>query len=134
MSKATKKSKQAANRGKARAAALTPDQRRESARYAARARWATQAAGAPLLPKETHSGVLSVGGVDLPCAVLDTGTRVFSQRGMLSAFGAGKPSGKPGADDRAEQLPGFLGSKSVFPFISEQLVTTIRMPIVYQPK
>src|SRR5579885_3425466 len=87
MSNPKKPSKNAIARGKARSESMTPEQRRESARHAAQQRWAGKG---PLIPKETHPGVLKVADIELPCAVLDTGTRVFSQRGMFSALGGGR--------------------------------------------
>lgn len=136
MSKPKKPSKEAMQRGRARAEAMSPEGRKESARHAAKARWAKTAAVLPRLPKETHAGVLEVANALLPCAVLDSTMRVFTQRGIMGAFGIEKPSGGRGAaeEDGAAQLPGFLGSKAVFPFLSESLVVSLRTPIVFVPR
>jgi hypothetical protein len=39
------------------------------------------------LRKATHQGVLRIGDIELPCFVLDDGTRVISGRGMTKAIG-----------------------------------------------
>lgn len=65
--------------GFARAEALNPERRKAIAKAAAEARWSP--------PKATHQGVLAIGGVSLPCFVLDDGRRVISGRGLTSAIG-----------------------------------------------
>ena len=101
--------------GKARAAVLTRDERREIATKAANIRWAKQK-GEPLpedndgqalevlrhpavvsLPQERVShfhGVVSFGNLSVPCHVLDDGSRVIAQREVVKALtGQEKPSG-----------------------------------------
>lgn len=68
--------------GKARMNSLTPEQRKENARAAARAK-----AELKKLPKATHFGQLATSFIDLQCFVLDDGRRVISGRGMTSAIG-----------------------------------------------
>jgi hypothetical protein len=103
--------------GMARAKNLTPERRSEIARKAVEARWAKQ--GKAPLPRATHTGVLEIGdNVKIECSVLEDGTRVFSQRGVAKAFGAGVPSGSRREDD----LPAFLSSKNLKPFITNDLI------------
>jgi P63C domain len=79
--------------GKARAEALTPEERSESARQAANARWAQradeqqQSDPASQLPKADYKGLLKIGDLEIPCFVLDDGRRVISGRGMMVAIG-----------------------------------------------
>src|SRR5713101_5951458 len=82
--------------GKARAELLSPDERRAIAQAAAEARWAKVAeeTGMARLPRATHSGELKIGNVLIPCAVLEDGTRVITQRGMFVALGMHKNPGK----------------------------------------
>src|SRR5437867_3414245 len=87
--------------GKARAERLTPEERQEIARRAAEARWAAN------IPRATHSGELEIGGVMIPCAVLDDGTRVLTQRGFSVALGRYKNPNKKGA---IVDLPVFLSA------------------------
>jgi len=65
--------------GKARAEALTPEQRSQIAQNAAATRWG--------IAKATHEGVLPLGAVEIPCFVLEDGTRVISQRGLQASVG-----------------------------------------------
>jgi len=37
----------------------------------------------PDLPKATHWGTLTIGGIEIPCYVLNTGERVFSLKGVV---------------------------------------------------
>ena len=67
--------------GAARAARLTPDERRDIAKHAAEARWGQSIRYAP------YSGVLEIGDMSIACAVLEDGTRVLSQATVLRALG-----------------------------------------------
>lgn len=114
--------------GLARRDALGPEERSEIARKAAQARWS--------MPKATHEGELHIGGVDVQCAVLEDGTRVISERGMLRQFGMHR-SGK-GLKDAALQegggrLPLFLGAKNLRPFIDNDLRVVVTEPLMYRP-
>jgi len=66
---------------------LTPQQRREQARAAARKRWAkpeAELAGGPNdVPKATHWGELEIGEKVLPCYRLASGERIFSLKGVV---------------------------------------------------
>src|SRR5438046_2812702 len=78
--------------GKARAEALSPDERTDIARHAAESRWRRN--GGPGIPIATHSGDIRIGNVVLPCAVLEDGTRVLTQKGVFQAIGrTGQSSG-----------------------------------------
>jgi hypothetical protein len=72
--------------GKARAAKLTPEERRDIAKKAADQRWEH---GRLALPRVEHSGVLKIPALnmEIPCFVLDDGRRVISGRGMTTAIG-----------------------------------------------
>lgn len=45
------------------------------------------------LPKATHAGELKIGEVVIPCAVLEDGRRVLTQRGLQAAIGMGEGGG-----------------------------------------
>lgn len=123
--------------GKARAAAMTPEERKEGAKKAALARWGN-------IPKATHVGVVDIAGMKFPCAVLDDAsrTRVLSQRGFYAAIGAKTVGGRKDADGEeaeigdaasdAGNLPPFLAAKNLKEFISDELAMTLRRPIVYR--
>jgi hypothetical protein len=107
--------------GKARAQLLSPEERRAIAQEAAEARWNKVAGdtGTVRLPRATHNGELKMGNVSIPCAVLEDGTRVITQRGMFMALGMNKnpTKGQTAIDNR----PGFVSANNLTPFISEEL-------------
>src|SRR5947209_1114418 len=67
--------------GKATAAKMTPEERKERARLAAQARWHSD------VPVATHTGDLKIGDLEIPCAVLQDGTRLLSETGVVNALG-----------------------------------------------
>jgi P63C domain len=70
--------------GSARAQSMSPEERRESARKAAAARWGG------VVKKATHGSddhPLKIGGIEIPCYVLEGGIRVLSQRGLQTGLG-----------------------------------------------
>jgi hypothetical protein len=112
--------------GHARAKAMTKAERSEAARKAVQERWS--------LPREQNSGVLElVPGVPIACAVLSNGMRVLSTRGVSRAFGS-KKTGTDNTGTGAPQPPPFLTSKSLSPFLSEQLIALLNSPVIYLPK
>lgn len=104
--------------GKARAARLSPDERREIARSAARARW-----GVSVLPA-SHIGEMEIGHRTIACAVLDGGTRVISQGTMLTALGRARRA--KGGDAGT-----VLFAANLNPFISPELEEKLKNPITY---
>ena len=105
--------------GKARAAKLTPVERREIARKAAIARWGFKA---------NHKGNFKEEfGVDVDCYVLDDQgkTPVISKRGMAQAIGFSK---------RGDRLVGFVNSKNMEGYIGRELRQKIENPIIFQRK
>ncbi len=108
----TEKDERKVKGGEARAAALTPERRKEIARKAAETRWGTG------LPKAIAEGTLVIGDLKIPCAVLNDAenTRVLTQEGFLTAIGrAGKAKGGEGAT--VDGPPAFLRAANLKPFI-----------------
>lgn len=120
--KPRRKPPEAATGGRARAQSLSAAERRAIASDAAKARWA--------IPRATHMGTIEVGSTQIPCAVLSSGVRVLSQKGLQQAIGTGNP-GRRGSKDY--DLPPFLTAKNLRPFISSELATTASQPILYRP-
>jgi P63C domain-containing protein len=118
---------------KARADKLTPEQRSEIARQAAEARWS----GNTNVLQATHIGELKIGDAVIPCAVLEDGTRVVSERGLIKSFG-GKRGGsywrrkKESAD--GAYLPPVVTAKNLKPFVDEVLGTAPLARILYRSK
>ena len=96
--------------GKARASVLTPEQRKDIARQAVRARWikagkipgpeersATDLPEPPKtepdLPHSMFRGALKMGSVEMECHVLSDGRRVLTQREVVRVLTAGRDSG-----------------------------------------
>ena len=95
--------------GIARRESLTPSQRSESARKAAKARWS--------LPRASHEGDLHIPGiVPLRVANLEDGRRVMISRAFLEALG------RPwkGTYQRTER-PNFIDAKNLDAFVTEEI-------------
>ncbi|MDR3406615.1 MAG: P63C domain-containing protein [Chthoniobacter sp.] len=110
--------------GRARADALSDNEKSSIARTAALARWDVPKAeyGAPERP-------LRIGNLEIPCYVLDDGRRVITQGGALSALSMSQGTATKGGGDR---LTNFLGTKSLNPFVSSELAKMIT-PIRFRP-
>lgn len=69
-------------------------------------------------PKATYRGKLIIGGKNLPCAVLEDGTRILTSTAIFKAFD--RP--RRGRGGRAGiNIPSFLDAKNLQPFIDEGL-------------
>lgn len=107
--------------GKARAKALSSDERASLASKAANQRWHAD------LPRATHGSEdhpLRIGEIEIPCYVLGDGTRVLSMGGMIRGLGVSQ---------RADRLAAFLGGKGLSTFVSEELTARIGSPIKFHP-
>ena len=86
--------------GVARAAALTPERRKEIAQRAIEARWGK-------VKRAVHGSLdhpLRLGSIEIPCYVLNDETRVLSQRGLQTGIGLSEGGGKSGARKIAELM------------------------------
>lgn len=113
--------------GKARAEALSQEERSEIAATAAKARWN--------LPKAEYPGELQIGDVRIPCAVLDNGKRVLSEHGITNAIlgsrsGASKRA-KKAAESRGALLPLFLAPSQLNTLIDNEIISGPLVPIDY---
>lgn len=107
--------------GKAKNALMTPEQRKEQGVKMARAKKELA-----LLPKATHTGTLRLIDKDIPCAVLEDGTRVLTQSDFMDAMGMyysgwvanNTPENPSGS---SAEIPHFLAQKSLLPFVSKHL-------------
>jgi hypothetical protein len=124
--------------GKARAEALSPEERREIARQAVMTRWARhKKSDAAELPRETHTGILQIGDREIPCSVLDNGLRVLSSSGLSRVMGSRRKGRDIRLEDREDpspKLPPFLYAANVKPFISDDLMAPLISPIRYKMK
>jgi hypothetical protein len=73
--------------------------------------------------KATHSGQLIIGDIRIPCFVIDNGARTVTTAGAVRALGM-RPGGIAG------QLGVFLSGNAISPFVSKELLSRGRSPIV----
>jgi P63C domain len=107
--------------GTARAEKLSKADRTSIAKVAAAARW--QKAG-KTLPKAKYEGTLVIGDMEIPCAVLDNGTRVLTQSGVMIALGRARQAKGRQYYDSDVDLPAFLTAKNLKAFIPSTLSVT----------
>ncbi len=81
------------------------------------------------LHQATHEGALTIGENTLPVAVLDDGTRLISYSSVFKAFGRTK-RGAQKDSSRVKNMPAFLNSNNLQPFISKELIDVLA-PIEY---
>lgn len=120
--------------GKARAKALSAEQLSEIGRMAAFKRWENTPEGQKI-PKATHAGEVDIGGLVIPCANLDNGERVISDRSLAETLGIRgggaywkrKKKGESGA-----MLPEYISAKYLQPFISDEAKARILDSITYK--
>lgn len=104
--------------GIARAAALSEEERKSIARRAAQARWSKD------MPYATHEGIIEIGDIEIPCAVLSTGQRVVTQSGFMRALGRARQAKGRQYYKGDVNLPAFLTAQNLKPFISNVLEVT----------
>lgn len=85
------------------------------------------------IPQAIYDGVLKIGNAEIPCAVLEDGTRVLSRIGFIQAIGRkGKAKGGRKYDDEFK-TPVFLTAKNLKPFVSKELKENSK-PIIFKTK
>lgn len=113
--------------GRARSNALSPKRRKEIAENAARRRFELDK-----LPKATHGSAdhpLTISGIEIPCYVLEDGTRVLSQNGLQTSIGMSL-SGGVGGVSRIVDLLEKIESKGIN---IKELSARIKSPILFRP-
>lgn len=113
------KNESKAKGGRARAASLSPEKRKEIAKMAANTRWR-------ILPKATHKGNFKEEfGIDVDCYVLDdtAKTAVISQTGMGLALGL---------SPRGNAFPRFLTSRAMSGAAGAEIAEKLAKPLKFQ--
>jgi hypothetical protein len=116
--------------GKARAKALSAEQRRAIATRAIEARWEKE--GKLTIVEATHGSPdhpLRIGSLEIPCYVLADKRRVLVQSGMMTALDMSQGTAGRGGGDR---LAKFASTKALKPFISQKLYDLITDPIRFR--
>ncbi len=118
-----KKSSIQALGGKARAERLSAKDRKIIAQAAAEARW-EKAGKRKIVPEATHEGILTIGNMEIPCAVLEKSKRVLTQSGVMVALGRARQAKGRQYYDADVNLPAFLTAKNLKPYIPPDLSVT----------
>jgi hypothetical protein len=121
--------------GKARAQALTAEERSEIARRAVVTRWQREAG--KQLPKACNSGPLRIGDIEFDCAVVKDGDRVIrlvSETKFMESMGmyrSGALSTRRPRNEAGAQTPLFLAYKNLKPFVEHHLGSVHFEPFRY---
>lgn len=75
-------------------------------------------------------GVLKIGDAELPCAVLEDGTRLLNQAETLEALGRSRRA--KGGSGAVDELPPFLAAGNLEPFIDDDLRRSTT-PVIFTP-
>lgn len=117
------KNKNKAKGGKARAEALSPEERKAIAMKGVMARRRKQS-----LPKATHVGEIVINSVSLNVSVLENGIRVISDSSVFKALDRARRGYK--RDDVFEgtniPVPAFMDAKNLRPYVTQELVEYAR--------
>jgi len=118
--------------GKARAEALSAEERSAIAKKGAIARWATEKNPIERRKEEKpitalYSGPLPIGDVELDVAVLDDkeNTRVINMTSVFRAFGR-----VPRSNNRLINIPAFIDAQNLQAYIDQEVMSLIK-PIDY---
>ena len=103
--------------GRARALALTPEEKKDIARRGALARWDRD------VPRSTHEGDFMLADVQVSAAVLPNRQRIITQATFLRALGRSRsPKAGTGVFATVDGIPFFLQAQVLKPFITPDLV------------
>jgi hypothetical protein len=108
---------------------LTPKRKREIAQEGADARWDDS------IEIAKRSGTLEIGDISIPCAVLEDGTRVLSERALTKAFGAkrgGSHWRRLKENPDGAYLPIFLSAENIKSNITSDLATSLGRRRIYR--
>ncbi|ELN2578088.1 hypothetical protein RY966_003850 [Enterobacter kobei] len=110
--------------GKARAAKMTADERREASKKMVEAR--RELSSLPEVAYGSPDTPLRIGEVELQCYVLSDGTRCLSATGMATGLGW------TGGSSAAQRLSNFIGGDRLKPFINNDVLLSIDNPIKFK--
>ncbi|MBX9659311.1 MAG: P63C domain-containing protein [Nitrospiraceae bacterium] len=116
--------------GKARAAAVTADRRKEIAKKAAAARWQAPTGDMPATICGSADQPMRIPalGIEIPCYVIEGERRVLVQRGMVDALGMARGSAGSGGD----RLASFVAGDRIKPHVDNNLSAVIVDPIRFR--
>lgn len=85
----------------------------------------------PRVPRATHGSPdspLRIGNIEIPCYVLDNGTRLITQSGVLNAI---HMKNRGGRNNQRYRLARFVSGKSLQPFVSQDLLHCTQHPMLF---
>jgi len=83
--------------------------------------------------KSEYAGALVIGELEIPCLVAEDGNRYLTQSGFIRAIGRAQPSQGVLKKTSAE-MPFFLGTKALKPFINNHLTAPPKSTEITLPK
>lgn len=87
--------------------------------------------------KAEYPGVIEIGDIKIPCAVLEDGSRILRERSVAKALGK-KGSGahwqKKRSVEKGALLPEYISAKNLESFIDEDTKDSLMNPITYKMK
>lgn len=121
--------------GNARAAKLTPEERRDIAKKGAEAKKALAA-----LPRATHGSEdhpLTIGDVKIPCYVLEDGRRVLTRQGLQVGIGMSASGAIKAGEHRLALFTSGLAERSaqkdsIFAARANALATALAAPVLFR--
>lgn len=75
---------------------------------------------------------LAIDDIKISCYVLEGEIRVLSQRGLFSGIGTSRGGSNPSQNGGAE-MPRFLASNAIKPFLSKEITAALKSPIEFVP-
>jgi hypothetical protein len=112
--------------GLARAESLSPDERKAIAKKAAAARWAD---GVVAATHGSEDHPLKIGGMEIPCYVLEDGRRVLQQTGLIKSLNMSHGGSYSVGGDR---LAKFAAQGRLKPYVSNELIERTANPIRFR--
>jgi P63C domain len=107
--------------GKASAAKLTPEQRRERSKKASAIRWDNTI---PIVTHGNEDRPLIIGSIKIPCYVLSNGKRVLVESSMASALGMGVTGGS--------RISRFSKNKIIESHMPPNIIALLETPIKFK--
>ena len=119
--------------GIARAEALSEEEKSAIGRRGAEARWGPDESELRHVERALVADSLALGDVEIPCAVLDDGTRVLSERGIAKGIGRTRSGSHwKKKNEQGAQLPLYLSANNLKPYISNDLIKALSEPRWYK--
>ena len=117
--------------GQERARRLSPEDRKRIAASGAQARWTKADPTRETLQKAVCGSAeepAQIGGIPIPCYVLEDETRVLTVRGIIDGMGLARGGSMIAGMNRLEL---FISRNRINPYVSKELTKRIHTPIVF---